>query len=206
MSAFRLTLVRHGCATGSHDHVFGSTNAPLSADGRAQLRSRWQQLTAQPVDAIASSTLARCADFALDAAASLGLQLHLAHGFAEQHLGDLDGKSKANWSAQELQAWDDWQRNPQASPLPNGESWDDFSARTLAAFHEWLARTPDAEHRLLFAHQGTIKALLLHAFGLPASRHSQFWVAPAGVVSLWWDNEANGWPPMLLALDNTLPD
>ncbi|WP_028453610.1 histidine phosphatase family protein [Chitinilyticum aquatile] len=206
MAAFRLTLVRHGTAQGSQAAVFGQTNAALSAQGREQLLARWQALSAQPIDAMASSTLARCADFALDAAASLNLSLHLDRGFSEQHLGTLDGKPKADWLESEQQAWDAWQRDPQQNPLPEGEDWDTFSARTLAAFRQWLAQTPDAEHRLLFAHQGTIKVLLLHAFGLPATRHSQFWLAPAGVVSLWWDDDSEaGWPPLLLGLDNTQP-
>ncbi|WP_051304731.1 histidine phosphatase family protein [Chitinilyticum litopenaei] len=202
MSAFRLTLIRHGSAEGSEHAVFGQTNAALSASGRAQLQARWQQLAAQPVDSIAASPLARCADFALDAAANLGLPLHLDRGFAEQDLGVLDGKPKAAWSTAEHVAWDAWQRDPAAHPLPGAESWEAFAGRTLAAFTRWQDASPDAEHRLLLAHQGTIKVLLLHAFGLPASRHSQFWLAPAGIATLWWDDPASGWPPLLMGLDN----
>lgn len=198
--ACRLTLIRHGEAEGANEAIFGQSNPPLSNLGRAQLQTRWQMLSAQPVDAIASSTLARCADFALDCAQQLQVPLHLDHGFQEIHLGCIDGKAKAEWSPDDHTHWDSWQRNPRQHPLPNGEGWDDFQQRVLAALDGWFAQG-EAEHRVLIAHQGTIKAILLAVFNLPPERHQQFWLATAGAVTLWWDEH---YPPMLLELSNTL--
>ena len=199
---FRLTLIRHGVVEGASEAIFGQSNPPLSALGREQLDLRWAALSAQPIDAIASSTLARCADFALDVAMSLGLAVHLERGFNEMRLGSIDGKAKSEWSVAEHTAWDLWQQDPEQHPLPDGASWADFSSRIHTALNTWFT-SGDAEHRVLIAHQGTIKAILLAALGLPAARHSQFWLAPAGCVTLWWDEN---WPPMLLDISNTLPD
>ncbi|QZA81579.1 histidine phosphatase family protein [Deefgea piscis] len=200
--AFRLTLIRHGVADGAEQAIFGHSNPALSILGREQLAARWTELSAHPVDAIASSTLARAADFALDAAMSLGIALHLERGFDEMNLGSIDGKAKADWSTAEHAAWDAWQNDPAAHPLPDGETWDAFSLRVQTALDKWIA-SGDAEHRVLIAHQGTIKAILLNALGLPAARHSQFWLAPAGCITLWWDQD---WPPMILGIQNHLPD
>ncbi len=200
--AFRLTLIRHGAAEGASDAIFGQSNPHLSSIGREQMAARWRDLSAHPVDAIASSSLARCADFALDAAMALDIPLHLERGFNEMAMGSIDGKPKQSWSIAEHTAWDLWQQDPEQYPLPEGESWTAFSARIHRALNEWFA-SADAEHRVLIAHQGTIKAILIKALDLPASRHSQFWLAPAGCVTLWWDEN---WPPMLLGISNTLPD
>lgn len=199
---FRLTLIRHGVAEGANEAIFGQSNPRLSALGREQLDARWAALCAQPIDAIASSTLARCADFALDASMSQGLSVHLERGFNEMNLGSIDGKAKSKWSAEEHTAWDLWQQDPEQHPLPEGERWAEFSNRIHTALQTWFA-SGEADHRVLIAHQGTIKAILLAALGLPASRHSQFWLAPAGCVSLWWDEH---WPPMILDISNTLPE
>ncbi|MBM5572467.1 MULTISPECIES: histidine phosphatase family protein [Deefgea] len=200
--AFRLTLIRHGVAEGANEAIFGQSNPPLSSLGREQLDLRWAALSAQPIDAIASSTLARCADFALDAAMSLGLAVHLERGFNEMNFGSIDGKAKSEWGLAEHTAWDLWQQDPAQHTLPDGESWAAFSNRIHTALNAWFA-SGEAEHRVLIAHQGTIKAILLAALGLPATRHNQFWLAPAGCVTLWWDEH---WPPMLLDISNTLPD
>ncbi|QLG88884.1 histidine phosphatase family protein [Chitinibacter bivalviorum] len=197
---FRLTLIRHGEAESAQNAVFGQSNPPLSSLGRAQMLARWQMLSAQPVDAIASSTLARCADFALDCAQQLQVPLHLDHGFQEIHLGSIDGKAKSEWTSEDHTHWDAWQANPQLSPLPAGENWLQFQHRVISALDSWFSQG-EAEHRVLIAHQGTIKAILLAAFGLPAERHQQFWLATAGSVTLWWDEH---YPPMLLELSNTL--
>lgn len=199
--AFRLTLIRHGVAEGASEAIFGQSNPPLSSLGREQMAARWRELSAHPVDAMACSSLARCADFALDAAMALDIPLHLERGFNEMAMGSIDGKAKQSWSVAEHTAWDNWQQDPEQYPLPDGESWAAFSNRIHTALNAWFA-SGDAEHRVLIAHQGTIKAILLAALGLPAARHSQFWLAPAGCVSLWWDEN---WPPMLLGISNTLP-
>ncbi|WP_373976657.1 histidine phosphatase family protein [Chitinibacter sp. SCUT-21] len=196
----RLTLIRHGEAEGASEAIFGQSNPQLSALGRAQMQARWQMLSAQQVDALASSTLARCADFALDCAQQLQVPLHLDHAFQEIHLGCIDGKAKSEWSDEDHTHWDAWQANPRQSPLPNGEGWDEFQQRVLKALDAWIAQG-EVEHRVLIAHQGTIKAILLAAFNLPPERHQQFWLTTAGSVTLWWDQH---YPPMLLELSNTL--
>ncbi|WP_273431141.1 histidine phosphatase family protein [Chitinibacter tainanensis] len=199
---FRLTLIRHGEAVGASSAIFGHSNPPLSPLGLAQLQARWRGLTSQPIDAIASSTLARCADFALDAAQALGLPLQLEAGFREIHLGSIDGKPKSEWTTEDHTHWDNWQRDPAEFPLPGGEDWLAFQRRVLGALSQWASQG-EAEHRVIIAHQGTIKAIMLFALGLPASRHQQFWLAPGGAVTLWWDEV---YPPLLLEWSNTLPD
>ncbi|GAA5786879.1 hypothetical protein GCM10007860_28760 [Chitiniphilus shinanonensis] len=199
MTAFRLTLMRHGEAEGSAERLLGHTDPALTAEGWHQMRGRWRQIERHRITAIGSSDLARCAAFARERAQMLELPLQLDDRWRECFFGELDGRLHESYSLEEASAIQAWQRDPLYHPLPGGESWQAFRLRVVDATEQWLG-TSEGGHRVLITHGGVIRTLLTHWLDLPVTRHAQFWLNYAACVSLWWDDS---YPPILLGIDNT---
>ncbi|WP_148714068.1 histidine phosphatase family protein [Chitinolyticbacter meiyuanensis] len=199
MSAFRLTLLRHGEAEGSAERLLGHTDPALTGEGWHQLRTRWRQIERHAVTAVGASDLLRCAAFARERAQTLGLPLRLDAGWRECHFGTLDGRVRTELDIDELAALTDWQREPERHTLPGGETWRAFQRRVLDTTEHWLASS-EGSHRVLIAHGGTLRALLSDWLGLHSRRQSQLWLDYAAAVSLWCDD---GYPPILLGIDNS---
>ncbi|UXY15972.1 histidine phosphatase family protein [Chitiniphilus purpureus] len=201
MSAFRLSLLRHGETEESATRLLGQYDAALTPEGWRQLHLRWRGIERYEVTALASSDLIRCAAFARERTATLGVPLTVHAGWRECHFGVLDGRLRDSLSAEEAGALHEWQRAPEYASLPGGETWHGFQARVQRTTEQWLIDS-EGGHRVLLTHGGVIRALLVGWLGMPANRHAQFWINHAACVSLWWDD---GYPPILLGIDNTLP-
>jgi broad specificity phosphatase PhoE len=198
MSSFRLTLLRHGATVAPKGMLIGHTDLPLSPLGEQQLASRNDHFSRFPPSSIGSSDLGRCEGFARQLAAIAGLDCHIDRNLREMNFGELDGLTKALWSKQQQAAWALWSHNPEENTAAGIEGWADFSARVNAACRSWL-QAGQGDHRVLITHGGVAKALLLECLGLPAARHSQFWLAHAGMITLYWDDK---YPPILQGIDN----
>ncbi|MFC7418878.1 histidine phosphatase family protein [Iodobacter arcticus] len=198
MSSFRLTLLRHGATVAPAGMLIGHTDLPLSLLGEQQLASRNDHFVRFPPSSIASSDLGRCAGFAQQLAATAGLDCHIDRNLREMSFGELDGLAKSQWSEQQQAVWALWSHNPETNTAVGIESWAGFSARVNVAFRLWL-QAGQGKHRVLITHGGVAKALLLEWLGLPAARHNQFWLAHAGMITLYWDDE---YPPILQGIDN----
>ncbi len=150
----RLWLIRHGP---THARVMvGRTDLPADlsdTDALSRLES------ALPHAPIVSSDLIRAAD---TATALQGDRPRLPHhpGLREFDYGDWDGRTFDAIDSPELRSFFD---TPGAQRAPNGESWDDVSARVTAAVAE-LATGPDL---IVVAHMGAILTQWARATGLP---------------------------------------
>jgi len=158
-------LLRHGATTAGARYV-GSTDVPLTPFG-------WQQMAqslvdAGPWDCIISSPLRRCAEFAAQYAANVGLPFALDAALQEIHFGDWE-----NCSADELM-----QKNPHAlqsfwtDPLlhtpPGAESLHSFQRRVLTAWQHRIAQHA-GQRILLITHGGVIRVLRCHLEQYPLS-------------------------------------
>ncbi|XZG70352.1 histidine phosphatase family protein [Chitinibacteraceae bacterium HSL-7] len=188
----KLTLLRHGATTAVAGTLLGHTDAPLSAEGYAAMMRAWSQINRTPVDTLASSDLARCAQFAQER----GIPVTLDAGWREVALGGLDGRHAL--SEAERLAWGAWYADPAAGNDFGAESWHDFAERVFATTERWLA-TQSAQHALIVTHGGVMRALLTRWLDLPARSHSQFHVPYAGWVSVEWDA---AWPPILTEISH----
>ncbi|QBC43614.1 histidine phosphatase family protein [Iodobacter fluviatilis] len=195
MSSFRLTLLRHGATTAPAGMLIGHSDWPLSALGVQQLASRAEHFARFPPSSVASSDLCRCADSAQQLAASAGVDCHIDSHLREIHFGELDGLAERSPAQQIALAL--WQQDLSANSL-GIEAWTDFSARVATATQAWL-KAGQGEHRVLITHGGVAKALLLDWLGLPLTRHNQLWLAHAGLITLYWDDD---YPPILQGIDN----
>jgi alpha-ribazole phosphatase len=160
--SLEITLLRHGETTGGSGFR-GSLDDPLSAKG-------WRQMAAAVQngawDAVISSPLVRCADFARLLARKRNLPLLLDARLREMHFGVWEG-----WTAAELMAENAdglgrfWQDPVSYAPL-EAEPLPEVQARVLSAW-EVLCHAAGPGRRLIVTHGGVIRVILCHILDMP---------------------------------------
>ncbi|NWG86298.1 MAG: histidine phosphatase family protein [Hydrogenophilaceae bacterium] len=163
-----VTVLRHGEVEGPA-HVFrGRSDAPLTTRGHEQMRRVIEATQSARFDAVASSPLSRCRDFAESFAAEQGLSCRTLSDMRELDFGQWEGMSSAQVAERDPAAYAQFRLRSDASAAPGGETVGAFRRRVLAAWQGWLADA-DGGHRLLVTHAGVMRILLQHLLDLPAS-------------------------------------
>lgn len=150
-----LDLLRHG-DTGVSGYR-GSLDDPLSELG-------WQQMhAAMPTttkwNAIISSPMMRCAEFAKAYAGMTGLPLAFDDRLREIHFGNWEGKRAEQLQEENTEALLQFWNNPWKYTPPNGESLHDFEQRVRLAWQD-IASHYSSKRVLLITHGGVIRMLL----------------------------------------------
>ncbi len=173
--AIRVTVLRHGEVAG-RPHVYrGMLDDPLAPAGLARMRVVAEWLANPPFDRVASSPLARCADFARIFCAERGLPLDLLPAFAELDFGAWEGLSPDQAAQRDPEAYSHFRQSAGRVAPPGGESVDRLRRRVSQGWHDWLGEfdRPKTDqgvaggHRLLVTHAGVMRALLMELIGLP---------------------------------------
>jgi alpha-ribazole phosphatase len=176
----RLDLLRHG-ETELGGGLRGSLDDALTDKGWAQLRAA--VVGQGPWDRLVSSPLQRCARFAEEIGAQLGLPVQLEKDLQELHFGAWEGQSTAVLMQTSAEALGRFWTDPYSFTPPEAEPVADFSARVLAAV-ERLHAAYAGERVLLITHGGVMKLLLAQARGLPREQLLNVEVAHASLHSL----------------------
>ena len=154
-------LLRHGETIGGA-RFRGVQDDRLSAVGWAQMEAAVQ---AGSWDGILSSPARRCAAFAEDLAARLGVPLEVWPDLGERHFGSWEGRAAAEIPLDELcRFWAD----PVGFTPPGGEPFTVMQQRCQAAWQRLLACS--AEHPLVVTHGGIVRVLLGEVLGVAANR------------------------------------
>lgn len=185
-SGTRLLLVRH--AHTASTHLCGSTDAPLSAEGNAQVTTLLERVCQRrPPHAVYASPLQRATLVARALATTWQTPWQPHATIAEIDCGDVEGLSFDDVARR----WPDaWQRN--AAQLdddfrwPGGETYAAFRARVVAGLTTIAEAHPGALI-LVITHAGVVSQVL----GLLRKRPAAVWDAErpthlAG-AGLWWD-------------------
>jgi len=159
----RLDLLRHG-ETELGGGLRGSLDDALTEKGWAQMRAA--VIEQGPWDRLVSSPLQRCARFAEELGALLGLPVQLDKGLQELHFGAWEGQSAVALMETDAEALGLFWADPYSFTPPQGEPVVDFSTRVLAAV-ERLQAAYAGERVLLISHGGVMRLLLAQARGLP---------------------------------------
>lgn len=164
-----IDIMRHGEPVGGR-MLRGSTDHPLSETG-------WQQVTdavmrhnvdGRPTyDAIVSSPLLRCREFALWLGEEFDVPVQVEDDLAELNLGRWEGKTHAQVFKEEgvgpMSAF--WYAPSQAAP-PGGETLAALDARVSEVWQQLLANPP-GKHVLVVAHLFVCNALLRQVLEQP---------------------------------------
>jgi alpha-ribazole phosphatase len=176
----RLDLLRHG-ETELGGGLRGSLDDALTDTGWAQMRGA--VIEQGPWDRLVSSPLQRCARFASELGAQLGLPMQLEKDLQELHFGAWEGQSALALMETDAEALGQFWADPYSFTPPQGEPVVDFSARVLAA----VARLHTAyagERVLLISHGGVMRLLLAQARGLPREQLLNVEVGHGALFSL----------------------
>lgn len=158
-------LLRHGEAAGGACFR-GSRDDPLTERGWAQLRvatAAEVESGRAPWDAVVCSPALRCAAFATELAARLGLPLTQVADLRERHFGDWEGRGAAELPEAELAAF--W-ADPIGFSPPGAEDFRVFQRRVCAAW-EGILSAP-AAHPLVVAHGGVVRVIVGEVLRMPA--------------------------------------
>lgn len=152
----RLVLVRHGETDGESSVRFhGSSDIPLSAAGREQMRRVAAKLVCVP-DLVVASPLRRSWGGAL--IAGQGASVRLEPGFREIHFGRWEGLSKEEIRARDPILFEDWQKRAPGFEYPGGELRASFRERVQRGLDGVLAAP--ARDALLVLHKGVIRTIV----------------------------------------------
>jgi probable phosphoglycerate mutase len=157
--AERLILIRHGESTwNSEERLQGQLDPPLSERGREQSRALQPLVESLgvPADRVVCSDLGR----ARETAEVLGLEpVVFDPAWREIDVGEWGGKRAAEIDAQSDELTN-WRGGPRTAP--DGESWDEFTARVADAVDEIVeAGGP----WLVVCHGGCIRVATAHLTG-----------------------------------------
>lgn len=167
MSCRRFSFVRHGKVNGPAA-LYGKTDIALSEIGLETLLQSLQQLAQQqPIDAIVTSPLTRCAQAAAVFAKRQQLPFTIMNEWQECDFGDWDGVNFNVLENQWPQLEKFWQAPLDFTP-PKGENLQEFSLRINKAWERLLAHTT-AKHTLIVCHGGSIRMMLASLLNIPLS-------------------------------------
>ncbi|NER63896.1 alpha-ribazole phosphatase family protein [Pseudomonas sp. MAFF212427] len=179
-------LLRHG-ETERGGGLRGSLDDALTELGWAQMRAAVGE--AGPWDRLVSSPLQRCARFAEELAARLGLPLQREADLQELHFGAWEGRSAADLMLTDEQGLGQFWADPYAFTPPDGEPVLHFAERVHKAMAR-LCRVHAGERVLIVTHGGVMRLLLAQARGLPREQLLQVAVGHAAMHRLQY--EADG--------------
>lgn len=169
----RVLLLRHGAAEGSKEgYFYGSTDAPLLAEGEAQVReaaARVEGWLMESETALYASTRARSVRTAeiLSEAMKLGLKPVIVPDIAELHLGDWEGETHASLNDKEPERLAEHYENfVHSKPPGDGESVAELAARVLPAFRDICDREKE-KNVIVCAHAAVNRVILCDALGAP---------------------------------------
>lgn len=160
-----IDLLRHGEPVGGV-LIRGWRDDPLSDTGWRQMRAAVGD--ASPWQRIVTSPLRRCAAFADELGARLGVPVSREERLRELGFGDWEGVDPARLYREDPVAVDAFWADPTAHPPPGGEPFDRFRHRVTGALAE-ISDSHRGEHLLLVIHGGVIRMLVAHVLGMPNS-------------------------------------
>ena len=172
-----IDLMRHGEPLGGKKYR-GQIDDPLSELGWQQMRNTVADH--KPWDAIVSSSLRRCSEFAEEVSQRHTIPMQTDTRLVEIGFGEWEGRTAEELMQEDaerlLRFWSD----PMNNTPPGAETLQEFEARVIAAWDELLVNYAN-KHVLLVGHAGMIRMILRHILDMPLDRMFRLRVALAGI-------------------------
>jgi len=161
----RIFLVRHGAtALTAEDRFAGSTDVPLSEEGRRQAASLAERLQGESVDAIYASPLQRTMETARILAAPHGMEPVGVPALREIDYGRWEGLSRSEVETAFQAEYSIWEEDPFTIAPTGGESGVNVLNRALPVMRRIVEQH---RHRsvLVISHKGTNRLLISSLLG-----------------------------------------
>ncbi|MFF4014347.1 histidine phosphatase family protein [Streptomyces sp. NPDC001843] len=162
-----LLLARHGQTVWHAENRYaGVSDIALTDTGRAQGEALGRWAAAHPVDAIVTSPLSRAVTTAEPACRALGLTPRREPDLRECDFGVLEGRTLAEFAAEDPAAADAYRADPVAHPFPGAEDPLAAAGRGTAALRRIAAAHP-GERVLVVAHNTLFRLVLCSLLSIP---------------------------------------
>jgi alpha-ribazole phosphatase len=169
----RLFLVRHGETEGrSSVRFLGRTDTPLAEEGRDQVRRVREALAGIAFERAFVSPLRRAVESARILLDGTPLVAKSVEGFREIDFGRIEGLTEAEVAAREPEFFRLWRVEKRSNGYPEGETYDEFRTRVVAAYDRLEAEGEIRGDVLVVSHRGTIRSILTRCLG-PEAWHSR---------------------------------
>ncbi len=169
-----IMLVRHGQTESNRTGFYmGHSSEDLNETGYSQARRLSEKLASVPVSSIYTSPLRRTYSTAAAIAGPHGLEPVTIDGFIENYPGDWQGLHKDEICRKWPELCQQWNTDPSAVKLPNGESFEEVSERALRAFSDIL-KSDRGKNIVIVTHEIIVKILVIHALDAPSSIYRRF--------------------------------
>lgn len=189
-----IDLIRHGEPVGGSKYR-GQSDDPLSDKGWGQMRVAVG--AHRPWNAIVSSTLSRCAEFANELAQRHALPLELDARLMEIGFGEWEGRTAAEVTAQDAALLQRFWLDPLNNMPPGAELMTAFHDRVIPAWDEILTRHR-GKHILIVGHAGVIRMVVRHVLDMPLQRVFRLAVPHAGITRVRIESAGDQSFPTLL--------
>ncbi len=189
-----IDLMRHGQPVGGRRYR-GQIDDPLSNDGWMQMRAAVAGL--QGWDAIVTSPLLRCAEFARELGARLGLPVSEDRRLMEIGFGAWEGLSPGDLDCVSPGALQRFRRDPAGNRPQGAEVLTDFQQRVHDAWRD-LATGHAHRHVLVVTHAGVIRMVMSIVLGLPCERMFHISVSNASMTRVRIERDSDGDFPVLV--------
>lgn len=182
-------LIRHGEPEGGPRYR-GSLDDPLSRKGFDQMRTALD--AGETWDAVLSSPLRRCHDFASEKAGAAGIPLTVEQRLREISFGNWEGRTPDEVAEYDAERQSAFWRDPEGNTPPGGEPLAAFAERVGQGWREQVEALQG--RRLLFVgHGGVIRMILAHELGMaPAMAMARLQVPYACRTRLRIDHTDHG--------------
>ncbi len=200
----RILLVRHGETQWNREKRFqGQIDIPLNERGRQQAARVAEFLQKAPLAQAFSSPLLRPKE-TIEAILRFhpGVPLTLLSDLQEISHGRWEGKLESEIEAEFPGELARWQTQPEAVPMPDGETLAQVWVRVAHAWREIVAAVPPGQTAVVTAHDAVNKAILCQLFGLGPERFWTFKQGNGGVSVVDYAKGPDA-PPYLTAANIT---
>src|SRR5687767_967390 len=170
-SITRVFLVRHGATIlTAEDRFAGSTDVPLSDEGREQARRLALRLRPQGIGAVYASPLGRTVETAQILAAPFALKVQTRPALREISHGHWEQMTRAEVAERFPEEAGNWEKDPFTFAPRDGESGLAVTARALPALLEIVRQHP-GDKVLVVSHKATIRLLISSLLGFDPRRY-----------------------------------
>ncbi len=161
----RIYMVRHGATElTAEDRFAGSTDVPLSDEGRDQIAELAERLRCDKLDAVYASPMVRTLETARIISSPHGLEPRPEPGLREIDYGRWEGRTRDELESEHAEEYDAWQEDPLTVAPQGGESGVQVLARALPVLRR-VVQNHRRRSVLLVYHKGTIRLLISSLLG-----------------------------------------
>ncbi|MFD4880210.1 histidine phosphatase family protein [Streptomyces sp. NPDC058420] len=166
-----LLLARHGQTVWHTENRYaGISDVALTDTGVAQAEALGRWAATHPVDAIWTSPLSRAILTATPACKALNLTPHTEPALRECDFGVVEGRTLAEFEAENPGAAEAFRSDPVAHPFPESEDPTEAAARGTAALQRIATAHPD-QRVLIVAHNTLLRLVLCRVLGIPLGEY-----------------------------------